>query len=172
MEFTDNSPSNTSDEFVNVSPPSDDNQPAGNSGENNFQDVDPQGPTGGEEEEDGPKSSLENIIPLANLKRGWFAVSGYVMEKATEAYNSESFQQIKQKTTEVIEKTTEAVKPALEKTGEVVIPAWEKTVEAATPIWEQTKATTYVAVEKTRENINIATENMKPVVQNVSILFF
>ena len=180
MEFTNNSTTtNTADEFVNVTPSdAEHNHENTEHGEEAFRDVDP---NNGNEDEEGPQSSLENIIPLANLKRGWFAVSGYVMEKANEAYNSESFQHIKQKTTEVVEKTSEVVKPALEKTAEVikpawekttevVKPAWEKTVEVAAPIWEQTKATTYVAVEKTRENINIATENMKPVMQSVSQL--
>lgn len=128
------------------------------------------------QEDEGPDSSIENVIPLQKLKRGWFAVSGFVMNKASEVYNSEQVQHIKQKTAEVVvpalEKTAEVVKPAWEKTTEVVTPAWQKTVDAATPLWEQTKATTSVVIEKTRENVNIATEKVKPTVKNVSTQMF
>jgi hypothetical protein len=124
-----------------------------------------------EPNQEGPDSSIENVIPLQKLKRGWMAVSGFMMSKASEVYNSESVQNIKQKTSEVVapalEKTAEVVKPAWEKTAEVVTPAWQKTVDVATPLWEQTKATTVVVLEKTRENVNIATERVKPTVKNV-----
>jgi hypothetical protein len=134
-------------------------------------------------EEDEPQSSIENMIPLKKLKHGWFAISGFVSDKATEMYNSESVQHIKQTTTETIEKTTEAikpawekttgaVKPALERTAEAVKPAWDKTVEVATPIWEKTKATTMVIAEKTKENVTLATESVKPAVRNVSMSSF
>ncbi len=131
------------------------------------------GTQGQQQDDEGPDSSIENVIPLEKLKRGWFAVSGFVMTKATEVYNSESVQNIKQKTAEVVapalEKTAEVVKPAWEKTSEVVTPAWQKTVDAATPLWEQTKATTVVVLEKTRENVNIATEKVKPTVKQVRL---
>lgn len=114
-----------------------------------------------EDVSEGPTSSLANVVPLEKLKKGWFAVSGLVFEtaqkvqeKAVEAYNSESFQNIKQKTTEV------------------VTPAWEKTCEVATPVWEQTKQGATVAFEKTKEGVQIATEKMKPTIETVSNVSF
>lgn len=81
-----------------------------------------------EGDDEGPTSSIENIIPLANLKNGWFAMSAFVaksaavvQEKAVETYNSESVQNFRQKT------------------SEAVAPAWEKTVEVTAPIWEKNK---------------------------------
>jgi hypothetical protein len=109
-----------------------------------------------EDSEDAPQSSIENIIPLNKLKRGWFAVSGIfseaaqkVQESAIEAYNSESVQQIKRRTSEAI------------------TPAWEKTVEVAAPVWEQTKVTAHAALEKTKEGMTIAAEKVKPTLDTV-----
>lgn len=31
-----------------------------------------------EEDEDGPQSSVENILPLKNLRNGWFSLSSYM----------------------------------------------------------------------------------------------
>jgi hypothetical protein len=114
-----------------------------------------------EEVSEGPTSSLANVVPLEKLRKGWFAVSGLVFEtaqkvqeKAVEAYNSESFQNIKQKTTEV------------------VTPAWEKTCEVAAPVWEQTKQGAAVAFEKTKEGVHIATEKMKPTIETVSNILY
>mmetsp|Transcript_19381 Transcript_19381/g.21009 ORF Transcript_19381/g.21009 Transcript_19381/m.21009 type:complete len:204 (+) Transcript_19381:67-678(+) len=110
-----------------------------------------------EDSEEGPTSSIENIIPLEKLKRGWFAVSGIISDAAikvhngaVDAYNSESFQQIKRRT------------------SETVTPAWEKTVEVATPVWEQTKVSAHVAYEKTKEGVSTAAEQVKPALQTVS----
>jgi hypothetical protein len=106
--------------------------------------------------EDAPQSSIDNIVPLQNLKRGWMAISGLlagtaqkVQDSAIEAYNSESVQQFKKKTTEVI------------------TPAWEKTVEVAAPVWERTKVTANVALEKTKEGITVVGEKMKPAMESV-----
>lgn len=102
-------------------------------------------------DDEGPKSSAENIIPLDKLKNGWLAVSGFMMSTANkvkttavDTYNSEQVANIKRRTSEV-------VTPAWEKTCEVVTPAWEKTCEAAAPIWSSTCTTATVAVEKTKE---------------------
>jgi hypothetical protein len=115
----------------------------------------------GESEEEGPTSSIENIIPIDKLKKGWFAVSGLlsnaaskVQVSAMEAYNSETAQQMRKKTSETIE------------------PAWQKTVEVTTPIWEQTKQTAAVAFEKTKEGMNTAAEQMKPTLEKVSTYYF
>lgn len=102
-------------------------------------------------EDEGPKSSAENIIPLDKLKNGWLAVSGFVMSTANkvkttavDTYNSEQVANLKRRTSEV-------VTPAWEKTCEVAAPAWEKTCEVAAPIWSTTCSTASVAVEKTKE---------------------
>ena len=106
--------------------------------------------------EEGPTSSLENIIPMDNLKKGWFALSGvfmqaaaYTQARATQAYNSEEVQAIRQKT------------------AEIVAPAWEKTCEVAAPIWEKTKETAAVALEKTKEGVSVASERMRPTIDTV-----
>lgn len=121
-----------------------------------LENIDFSGPQSGNDEE-GPSSSLENVIPVENLKKGWFALSSAVMmaaaftqEKAVEAYNSEQVQSLKQKT------------------AEIVTPAWEKTCEVAAPIWEKTKETASVAMEKTKEGVNVASERMRPTVETVS----
>jgi hypothetical protein len=114
----------------------------------------------GESEEEGPTSSVENIIPIDKLKKGWFAVSGLISNaaqkvqvSAMEAYNSDTVQQMRKKTSETIE------------------PAWQKTVEVTTPIWEQTKQTASVAFEKTKEGMSSAAEQMKPTLEKVRDLF-
>lgn len=123
-------------------------QTAENSGDQNSQDPD----------DSLPSSSMENIIPLEKLKKGWLTVSTFVafaaqkvQDTAVDAYKSEQFQNIKQKT------------------SEVVTPAWEKTCEVATPIWENTKTTAHVAFEKTKENLVIATEKVKPTLETVNL---
>lgn len=109
------------------------------------------------EDVDGPTSSAENIIPLEKLKNGWFAMSGYMMAtaqkvkaSAVETYNSESVTNFKQKTYEVVTKTSEAIAPA-----------WEKTCEAAAPIWNSTCETATYAAEKTKENAVLASETVR-----------
>lgn len=111
-----------------------------------------------EESDEGPTSSIENIIPLEKLKKGWFAMSGILSDaaikvhtSAVDAYNSESFQQLKRRT------------------SEAVAPAWEKTVEVATPVWEQTKVSAHVAFEKTKEGMSTAAEQVKPALETVSL---
>ena len=102
-------------------------------------------------DDEGPKSSAENIIPLEKLKNGWLAVSGFVIStankvKATavDTYNSEQVASMKRRTSEVMT-------PAWERTCEVATPAWERTCEVAAPIWSTTCSTASVAVEKTKE---------------------
>lgn len=108
-----------------------------------------------------PKSSAENIIPLDKLKNGWLAVSGFMMSSAqkakasaVEAYNSESVTNFKRRTSEV---TTSA----WERTVEVTAPALEKTYEVAAPIWTNTVETATYAAEKAKENAIIASETVK-----------
>ncbi len=125
-----------------------------------------------DEDENLPKSSIENIIPLQNLKRGWFTISAFVAQtasaattKANEALNSEEFQAMKKRA------------------SDAVAPAWEKTVEVAAPIWEQTKNTVATAVEKTnetaagalektKESLNVMAEQIRPTVETVRYLFW
>ena len=109
-----------------------------------------------DESEEGPQSSMENIIPLEKLKRGFFAMSGIISDaaqkvqtSAIDAYNSEQVRQIRQKT------------------SEVVTPAWEKTVEVTKPVWEQTKVTTHAAYEKAKVGMHNASEQMKPTLDTV-----
>jgi hypothetical protein len=124
-----------------------------------------------ENESDKNENSFNNIIPLAKLRNGWFAVSSLitqtaakVQEKAVETYNSESVQNFKQKTTEVIV-------PAWEKTKEATVPIWNRTVEISTPVWEKTKASAYTAVTVTKENVALAAENLRPTVETVELLY-
>jgi len=108
-----------------------------------------------------PKSSAENIIPMEKLKNGWMAMSGFMMAtaqkaktSAVEAYNSESVTTFKKRSSEV-------ATSAWEKTGEVVTPAWEKTCEVAAPVWASTVATASYAAEKTKENAALASETVR-----------
>jgi hypothetical protein len=100
-------------------------------------------------DDEGPTSSAENILPLDKLKNGWLTMGSYlssaaktVQDKAVETYNSESVTNIKRRTSEVI------------------TPAWEKTCEIAAPIWESTCTTASYAVEKTKEGAVIAKEKV------------
>ena len=130
-------------------------------------------------EGDGPKSSVENIIP-PRIQKGWGFIKNWVeataaqaKEKAIELNNSESVQEIKRKARENWGKTVEAATPYWEKTKETATPYWEKTKETATPYWEKTKETAgpilakakenaVIAVEAAKENAAIAAENIKP----------
>ena len=94
-------------------------------------------------ENEGPKSSASNIIPLDKIKNGWAAWSGYVAttvtkvkERAVETYNSEQVANIKRRTSEVI------------------TPAWEKTCEVAAPIWESTCTSASLAKERAQQSTN------------------
>eukprot|EP01039_Chlorochromonas_danica_P000850 gene853-925_t len=118
-----------------------------------------------ENDEEGPQSSFENIIPIANLKHGFAVVSeivektaAKVQETATEVYESENFQAARKKTSEIIT-------PVWEQTKATAAVAAEKTREVAAPVWEQTKVTASVAAEKTQEGINIAAQRMRPAMQ-------
>lgn len=131
------------------------------------------------EEDNGPVSSIENIIPVEKLRKGWLAISDFLTEtaaearkKAEDAYNSEQFMSVRQKTNEivtpVVQRTNEIVQPAWQRTTEIVAPAWEKTKEAAAPIWEKTKSTAEIAYEKTKEGVNAAAEQLRPTVEHLS----
>ena len=121
-------------------------------------------------EDEGPKSSAENIIPIDKIRNGWLAVSGFVISsannvkvKAVDTYNSESVQNFKRRTSEV-------VAPAWEKTCEVVTPAWEKTCEVVAPAWEKTCEVATYAVEKTHENAILAKDAAQPRINAVSLV--
>ena len=122
--------------------------------------------SGKDTDEDLPKSSAENIIPLAKLKNGWMAVSGFMVSAANKAktvavdtYNSEQVANIKKRTSEVVtpawEKTCEVVTPAWEKTCEVTAPAWEKTCEVSAPIWSSTCSDATYAIEKREDIVSV-----------------
>lgn len=120
-----------------------------------------------DEDENLPKSSIENIIPLQNLKRGWFTISAFVAQtasaataKANEALNSEEFLAMKQK-------ASDAVAPAWEKTVEVAAPIWEKTKTTVSVVVEKTNETAVDALEKTKESMAVMAEQMKPTVETV-----
>lgn len=120
-----------------------------------------------DEDEDLPKSSIENIIPLQNLKRGWFTISAFVAQtasaaaaKTNEALNSEEFLAMKQK-------ASDAVTPAWEKTVEVAAPIWEKTKTTVSVVVEKTNETAVDAIEKTKESMAVMAEQMKPTVETV-----
>lgn len=123
--------------------------------------------SGTDDDENLPKSSIENIIPLENLKRGWFTISAFVAQtatvattKANEALNSEEFLAMKQR-------ATEAVAPAWEKTVEVAAPIWEKTKTTVAIAVEKTNETAIDAIEKTRESMATVSEQMRPTVETV-----
>jgi hypothetical protein len=96
--------------------------------------------TNQKDDEDGPKSSAENIIPMEKLMNGWLAVSGFMISAAN-----------KVKTTAVDAYNSEQVANVKRRTSEVVHPAWEKTCEVAAPIWSSTVTSATYAVEKTKE---------------------
>ena len=121
-----------------------------------------------------PKSSAENIIPLEKLKNGWLAVSGFMMSSAqkakasaVEAYNSESVTNFKRR-------TSEATISAWEKTVEVTAPALEKTYEVAAPVWTNAVESATYAAEKAKENAIIASETVSFLIHhfNGSCLMF
>jgi len=107
-------------------------------------------PRSEDDDEDLPKSSAENIIPLQKLKNGWFAVSEFVSATAN-----------KVKTSAVDAYNSEQVEAMKRRTSEVVAPAWEKTCEVAAPIWESTLCGATYAVEKTKEGAVYAAEKTK-----------
>lgn len=121
-----------------------------------------------DEDDSLPTSSIENIIPLQNLKRGWFTISAFVSQtaaaattKANEALNSEEFQAMKKR-------ASDAVAPAWEKTVEVAAPIWEKTKNTVSVAVEKTNETAVVAVERTKESLTAMSEQMRPTVESVS----
>jgi hypothetical protein len=77
-----------------------------------------------EDEEEGPTSSADNIIP-PNLRNGWNAVTGFFASTAQKIADNEQIKNLRQK-------TAEGGATAWQKTTEVVAPAWERTVEVAT----------------------------------------
>ena len=91
----------------------------------------------------GPQSSIENIVPVEKLMNGWSQLSQWVSIKAThlkdkaiEINNSEKVQQFKQK-------SSENVAWAVEKSKEMA--------EKSQPYVESAKETVFATVEKIKE---------------------
>jgi hypothetical protein len=128
-----------------------------------------------DDEEDGPTTSFQNLIPIDNLKHGFEVVSNTmsaaaqkVTEKANEVYQSEQFQFAKKKTSEAWEKTVEVTTPVWEQTKQTAVKVSEKTAEVTAPVWETTKETAVKAAEKTQEGLATAAQHVKPTMQTVS----
>jgi hypothetical protein len=109
-------------------------------------------------DEDGPKSSAENIIPMKKLRNGWNQFSAFVTAQATIAHqkavefsNSEAAQNFKKKASETLEKTVEVAKPY-----------WEKTVEVSAPYVEKAKENAAILQEKAKPHVE---EGMKAVTE-------
>lgn len=146
---------------IQSSQPGTSNSPVGKLGEENLMEAQ----EADDVDDNLPKSSAENIIPLEKLKNGWMAVSGFMMSSAqkakataVEAYNSESVTNFKRR-------TSEATISAWEKTVEVATPALEKTYEVAAPVWTNAVESATYAAEKARENAIIASETITHTVQ-------
>mmetsp|Transcript_6824 Transcript_6824/g.14792 ORF Transcript_6824/g.14792 Transcript_6824/m.14792 type:complete len:277 (-) Transcript_6824:112-942(-) len=127
------------------------------------------------QEEEGPTSSAENIIPIENLSRGWNAVSGFFVSTAQKIADNEQIKAIKLKTSEVVAPawtaTTAVVAPVWDNTCAVVAPAWEKTVEVTAPAtgllftgYENTCAAGSALLGKTKEGAVLAKDKTSGVV--------
>ena len=111
----------------------------------------------------GPQSSIENIVPVDKLMNGWTQLSQWVSikatalkEKAIEINNSEKVQQFKQKSSEnvawAVEKSKEMAEksqPYVESAKETVFATVEKIKEKSGPTLQQVKVTVSEAASAT-----------------------
>jgi hypothetical protein len=103
--------------------------------------------TGSEDvENDSPQSPLDNIVPMAKLRNGWFTIKNFVMksssaviEKVVEVNNSDEVQAFKQKTSETASMAWETTKGTAQQAAETIQPAVEK-VRNGRPCYQYTKS--------------------------------
>jgi hypothetical protein len=117
----------------------------------------------------GPRSSLENILPMDKIKRGWttwtvFARSKMdeLQEKVEEIKKSEQFQELRGKAEVTLKQAQEAVQPYVDKTVEVTAPYIEKAKENTAIALEKARPHVEVAVAQTADFIAKATGAAKP----------
>ena len=110
-----------------------------------------------------PKTIMANMIPVEKMKNGWNVMTtmfgkgiAFTKEKAVEAYNSETVQSMK-------ERTSEAAVWTKEKTAE----GYAYSKEKAAPVIAVTKEKAGEAWEVTRESLNAASQKARPMVARV-----
>jgi hypothetical protein len=108
----------------------------------------------------GPQSSYENIVPVEKLMNGWSQLSQWVSlkathlkEKAIEINNSEKVQQFKQKSSENVAWAVEKSKEMAEKSQLYV---------------ESAKETVFATVEKIKEKSGPTVEKIKVTVSDAA----
>ena len=110
-----------------------------------------------------PKTIFTNMVPVEKMKNGWNVMTtmfgkglAFTKEKASEAYNSDTVQSIK-------DRTSEAAVYAKGKTVE----GYEYSKEKAAPVIAVTKSKAGEAWEATRESLNAASQKARPMVARV-----
>lgn len=110
-----------------------------------------------------PKTIFTNMVPVEKMKNGWNVMTNlfgkglaFTKEKASEAYNSETVQSIK-------DRTSEAAVWTKDKTVE----GYEYSKEKAAPVIAVTKSKAGEAWEVTRESLNAASQKARPMVARV-----
>lgn len=93
-----------------------------------------------------PKTVFTNVVPVEKLKNGWNVMTtmfgkglAFTKEKATDVYNSETVQTIKERTSEAATRTSVAAAASYEYGKERAGPVIEVTKEKARGAWESTK---------------------------------
>ena len=127
-----------------------------------------------------PKTIFTNVVPVEKLKNGWNVMTtmfgrglAFTKEKATDVYNSETVQSIKERTSEAATRTSEAAVasyeygkeragPVIEVTKEKARGAWE----SAGPVIEVTKEKARGAWESTKEGVSAAKAKAAPMVKD------
>jgi len=117
----------------------------------------------------GPRSSLENILPMDKIKRGWTTWTvvarskmDELQEKVEEIKKSEQFQELRGKAEVTLKQAQEAVQPYVDKTVEVTAPYIEKAKENTAIALEKARPHVEVAVAQTADFIAKATGAAKP----------
>ena len=109
------------------------------------------------------KTIFTNMVPVDKLKNGWTVMSNmfgkglaFTKEKATDVYNSETVQSIKERTSEAAVRTSEAAISSYEYGKERAVPVIQVTQEKARGAWESTK-----------EGLSAANKKAKPIVAEI-----
>lgn len=110
-----------------------------------------------------PKTIMANMIPVEKMKNGWNVMTtmfgkglAFTKEKASEAYNSDTVQSMK-------ERTSEAAVWTKEKTAE----GYAYSKEKAAPVIAVTSQKAGEAWEVTRESLSAASQKARPMVARV-----
>ena len=110
-----------------------------------------------------PKTIFTNVVPVDKLKNGWNVMStmfgkglAFTKEKATDVYNSDTVQSIKERTSEAAVRTSEAA-----------VASYEYGKERAGPVLEVTKEKARGAWASTKEGVSAAKAKAAPIVKDI-----